>query len=494
MKWLLILAVVCLPFAASLAAVSPTFISYFPAPSVDETGCTKGDCFNGYGTFIYANGSRYVGNFSDGDPHGQGILYFSNGNRYLGDWAHNFREGQGKFIFVEGHEYTGGFYQNQFQGKGLMQYANGDSYDGEWAHDQPNGFGMYSFHTGDRYEGQFRSGKFNGEGTMFYKNGAQFKGHWMDNKKNGSGIFYDATGRSTSGEWVYGMPLDGPVPALTDSEALLVDAAEDAPLIAAPIARADAPPSAPVPVHIWAVVVGVATYPHMPSLRFTDDDAYQFFAFLKSPEGGALPDNQVKVLVDENATRDNILENMRSTFSQAGENDVVLFYFSGHGIEGAFVPEDFDGVNFRLYHEDIRQILESSRAKYKLVLGDACHSGTLFGMVEDENYMASRSLTQDMVERYYKAFESVDGGTALLMSSKGAEVSLEDSGLRSGVFSYYLIRGLKGEADTDGDKIVTIDELYTFVANKVSRYTAGAQTPIIAGHFDKRMPMSAVRE
>jgi hypothetical protein len=489
MKRLLILAVVCLPNAASLTAAPGTFTSYPPVSLADETGCAKGNCFNGYGTYIYANGSRYIGNFTGGDPHGEGILYFSNGNKYLGDWQHNVREGQGKFIFVEGHEYTGGFHQNQFHGKGLMNYANGDSYDGGWAHNHPNGFGKYVFHTGGRYEGQFRSGKFNGEGTMFYKNGSRFKGHWMDNKKNGSGTFYDAAGHANTGEWVYGKPLGGPVPAATGGEALRVDVADDAPPSAA-----GTPPSAAGPVRIWAVVVGVATYPHMPSLRFTDDDAYLFYAFLKSPEGGALPDNQVKVLVDDNATRDNILGNMRSTFSQADENDVVLFYFSGHGIEGAFVPEDFDGVNFRLYHEDIRQILESSKAKYKLVLGDACHSGTLFGMAHDENYMASRSLTQDMVGRYYDAFETVDGGTALLMSSKGAEVSLEDSGLRSGVFSYYLIRGLKGEADSDGDKIVTIDELYKYVFNKVSRYTAGAQTPIITGHYDKRMPMSAVRE
>ena len=492
MNRLLILAVVCLPNISAFPTAPLS--TYFSLPVVDETGCTKGNCFNCYGTYVYANGSRYIGYFSDGDPHGDGILYFANGNKYLGDWKHNVREGKGRFIFVEGHEYTGGFHRNQFQGKGLMKYANGDSYDGDWAHNQPNGYGKYSFHTGDRYEGQFRNGKFNGEGTMFYKNGSRFSGHWMNNKKNGRCIFYDPFGHSTAGEWVLGQSLDSPSPAATDVETLRVDVADDAPAKAALPASMDTPLTAAGAVRIWAVVVGVATYPHMPSLRFTDDDAYQFYAFLKSPEGGALPDNQVKVLVDDNATRDNILENMRTTFAQADENDVVLFYFSGHGIEGAFVPEDFDGVNYRLYHEDIRQILENSRAKYKLVVGDACHSGSLFGMTDAENLVAARSATGDMLDRYYKAFEKVDGGTALLMSSKGAEVSLEDSGLRSGVFSYYLIRGLKGGADSNGDKIVTISELYNYVFNKVSRYTAGAQTPVITGHYDESMPVSAVRE
>ena len=79
----------------------------------------------------------------------------------------------------------------------------------------------------------------------------------------------------------------------------------------------------------------------MPPLRYTDDDAYQVYAFLKSPEGGALPDKQVRILIDEQATRQNILDAMRTIFLRADENDVVMFYFSGHGLKGAsFIPVD----------------------------------------------------------------------------------------------------------------------------------------------------------
>ncbi|MBK9679001.1 MAG: caspase family protein [Saprospiraceae bacterium] len=58
---------------------------------------------------------------------------------------------------------------------------------------------------------------------------------------------------------------------------------------------------------IWTVVVGVARYEHMPALRYSDDDAYRIYAFLKSPEGRALKDDQIKILVDEDATRDKII-------------------------------------------------------------------------------------------------------------------------------------------------------------------------------------------
>mgnify|MGYP002397424274 CR=1 FL=1 len=455
--------------------------------------CVKGDCQNGYGTFHYANGNRYIGEFKDGCPHGQGILYCANGNKYLGHWEKNWRQGEGRYVFNEGHEYLGQFHRNQFHGKGTMRYANGDSYEGAWAQNLPNGHGTYAFRSGDRYEGQFADGRFSGGGTMYYRDGSRFTGRWRSSKKHGPGTFYDAKGTPRHGEWADGRALNASGNFRTDEEVFIIEnVEEEAPDVAG---RHDAAPAlvTAAPVRIWAVVVGIAAYEHLPSLRYTDDDAYLFYAFLKSPEGGALPDGQVKVLIDEAATRENVLAAMRNTLLKAGENDVVVFYFSGHGVEGAFIPADFDGYNYRLYHDEIRGILEQSKARHKIVLGDACHAGTL-SATDKSDLLATRAPVNQMLERYYKAFENSTGGMALFLSSKGAEVSLEDAGLRSGVFSYFLIRGLKGEADADGDKIVTIEELFTFVRTKVRAYTAGAQTPVLKGNFDHKMPVGAVRK
>jgi len=205
---------------------------------------------------------------------------------------------------------------------------------------------------------------------------------------------------------------------------------------------------------------------------------------LKSPEGGALPDNQLRVLIDENATKNRILKNMKEILLQADGNDVVLFYFSGHGLEGSFVPYDFDGFNNKLDHKDISAIMSKSRAKHKIVYGDACHSGSLLAM---------KAPVHQTLKRYYSEFERTKGGLALMMSSKSEEVSLEDGGLRSGIFSYYLIRGLKGEADRDKNKIVTIQEIYDYVYDEVQNYTAHAQTPTITGSFDRGMPVAVIR-
>ena len=80
------------------------------------------------------------------------------------------------------------------------------------------------------------------------------------------------------------------------------------------------------------------------------------------------------------------------------------------------------------------------------------------------------------------------------MSSKGEEYSLEDGGLRSGVFSYFLIRGLKGEANSNGDHIITIAELFNFVKTTVSIYTGKVQTPTLTGDFDANMPVAFIRQ
>ena len=94
---------------------------------------------------------------------------------------------------------------------------------------------------------------------------------------------------------------------------------------------------------IYALIIGAARYSHMPALRYADDDAYRLYAFLKSPEGGALPDEQIRILIDEDATKRNILASAEEVFARADENDVIIMYYSGHGLNGHFVPVDFDG-------------------------------------------------------------------------------------------------------------------------------------------------------
>jgi len=431
--------------------------------------CIEGNCVNGKGTLEYASGAKYIGEFKDGKIHGEGIFYYSDGRKYIGNWRENQRQGKGRFIGDDG-TYFGEFIANKFHGEGEINYKNGDRYVGRWINGLKHGQGVFYFKNGDRYEGEFLEGNFAGLGTMHYEDGSKYVGQWANGKRNGEGTFYAADGLVIKDTWTDGRRKG--------------ELAFDDPSALPPVDRNNA-------VKIWAVVVGVGTYEHMQSLRFTDDDAYQLYAFLKSPEGGALPDGQIRVLIDEAATYRNIKATMRQVLLRADENDVVLFYFSGHGLEGSFLAVDYDGVNNRIRHSEIRQIMDQSQAKHKIIIADACHSGSLDS---GKSYVAAKAPRLDAtLARYYRAFEDAQGGMALLMSSKSKEYSLEDGGLRSGIFSYYLVRGLKGEADNNSDHIVTITELYDFIHEKVRYYTAGVQTPILTGDYDEKMPVAVIR-
>jgi hypothetical protein len=456
------------------------------------TGEFSGNKIEGRGNMIYANGNRYEGTWHQNKQQGQGIFYFANGDRYEGTFYNGQSEGKGAMFYSDGSLYEGEWANNVRHGKGAMIFSDGEKVEGEWMNDQfvtgwsklafqgdtsnlrncntihcERGRGKYTYSDGSLYIGDFYYGQPEGIGTVFYVSGNRYEGGWKRHTPHGRGVMYYATGRQVGAIWDYGKPVkklfeqgeaEGPAPIVVEQD-------KD--------------------IKIWAVIVGAALYKHMPALRYTDDDAYQLYAFLKSPEGGALPDRQLKLLIDEDATHSNIMDAMRSTFLRADDNDVVLFYFSGHGLQGSFLPVDFDGYNNQLKHSDLKGILEQSRAKHKVVFADACHSGSLLAM---------KGPLKSVLQRYYKAFENTEGGMALLMSSKGEEYSLEDGGLRSGIFSHFLVKGLKGEADRDADMLVSIQELFDYVHKHVRMYTGNIQTPTLTGAFDPLMPVAAVRK
>ncbi|MDR1896891.1 MAG: caspase family protein, partial [Prevotellaceae bacterium] len=258
----------------------------------------------------------------------------------------------------------------------------------------------------------------------------------------------------------------------------------------------DTPPSAVAPqsvapdIKIWVVIVGVASYSGINSLNYTDDDAYKMYAFYKSPEGGSLPDTQIEVLIDEDATRKNIMTALDNIYSKATEKDVIIFYFSGHGSKEAFVTHEYDGERDSngdykgfLLHNELHNIFDKSPAKYKYIIADACHSGS----------SANKGPTGSGNATYYRAFEQAKGGFVMLLSSMGDEVSVETRGVRQGVFSHFLIRGLKGEADTNKDRMISVIELFEYVEPNVKRYTNNKQNPILFGDFNDVLPISVIK-
>jgi hypothetical protein len=428
--------------------------------------------------FAYADGSKYDGDFEDGELSGLGTWYFPNGDKYVGSFKDNYSHGEGTLYRADGSKMAGEWIEGEYVGDKMTNKEG----EGCIAGDCENGFGTYIFKDGEaKYIGAFENSLPNGEGICDYKNGERYQGEWAAGAFEGVGTLTLQDGTKVFGLWKAGTfmgkdhqgvfaetqtivePEDTRKPQNKVEDILIKEARE---------------------MKVWAVVIGVAAYSHMPVLRYTDDDAYRMYAFLKSPEGGALKDEQIRILIDEDATKANITSTMDEIFSQAGENDLVMLYFSGHGLKGSFLPIDFDGYNNKIHHEEINEIFKNSPAKYKLCIADACHSGSLFAM---------KGTVENALSNYYKTLAQAQAGTALIMSSKSEETSLESSGLRQGVFSHFLIRGLKGEADSDGNSVVTVQELFDFIGGNVRAYTGMRQSPVIKGDYDGKMTVAVKR-
>ena len=451
-----------------------------------QAGCISGDCKNGRGVFGYPNGSRYEGQFSSGQPDGWGSFFENDGAKYVGSFQNGMRHGNGTVYYPDENKLTGEWREGEFFGSSFIEKGQVGCVKG----DCRNGQGTYIYKNGEaKYTGRFKNNLPHGQGAVLYANGERYTGNWKLGSFDGFGTLYMRDGRKVAGYWAQGTyiskqnpnpPIDKPVIAQTEKP----KKTKPEPAKTQKPADLDAIRDA-ASTKVWAVIVGVASYNHMPALRYTDDDAYRMHSFLKSPEGGALSDAQIRILIDEDATKNKIKGAMEDIFSQAGPNDLIMLYYSGHGLKGAFIPIDFDGFNNRLDHEEVSAIFSRSPAKYKLCIADACHSGSLLAM--------KSANVGNVLNNYYKTLSNAAAGTALIMSSKSEETSLESSGLRQGVFSHFLIRGLKGEADADKNKVVTVDELYAYIERNVKEYTGNRQSPIIKGDYDGKMTVGVVR-
>ncbi|MBO4645560.1 MAG: caspase family protein [Bacteroidales bacterium] len=231
----------------------------------------------------------------------------------------------------------------------------------------------------------------------------------------------------------------------------------------------------------YAVIVGINQYSssQVQNLQCTVNDAVAFSNYLKSENGGSVPAGNIYLLTNNQATRSNILSAMDKAFGRATDADRIIFFFSGHGFQDHFVAYDTDaddyyGVVRALSFSDVKAKFKSSKAKTKLIFADACFAGS---------FKTTSNATHPSTSTSFK-----DVQVAVMMSCKDDEVSRENKeSLNHGVFTYYLLQGLKGGADEDGNGRIIMYEIFKYVHDHVSKYTSNNQTPVMYGNFDIRL-------
>ncbi len=241
----------------------------------------------------------------------------------------------------------------------------------------------------------------------------------------------------------------------------------------------------------YALVVGIGPYGNLPEtswLNYAERDADAIYRILISQEGGNFRAENVHRLIGERATLANLTRELEEWLpSVSKEGDRVLIYFAGHGFvydaRAYLAPYDFhpDDIASTGYPMDrLGEVIGSKiQASDKILLTDSCHSGAITPTAAGENNQAINRSLLDLSSSMF-----------LLSASRDRESSYEgpDWGGGHGVFTYFVVQGLGGQADTSEDGVVTADELAEYVRTEVRRATKAKQTPTSdRGSFDPEM-------
>lgn len=217
---------------------------------------------------------------------------------------------------------------------------------------------------------------------------------------------------------------------------------------------------------VYLVSVGIADYPGTSmDLTLPAKDA-QTITWLYSKNTSM----QYCQLLNEEATKAKIIAAMNKVFAMAGANDIVVFFYSGHGYPGGFCA--YDG---NLDYKEVRDAMARSKCKNKMIFADACYSGRI--------RTNGSSASPSEVAAAKKA------NVMLFLSSRSDETSIERKDMKNGFFTTYLQKGLRGGADANRDRVITAKELFNYVHANVVRLSGGEQHPVMWGKFPDNMPV-----
>jgi uncharacterized caspase-like protein len=255
----------------------------------------------------------------------------------------------------------------------------------------------------------------------------------------------------------------------------------------------------------WAIIIGISKYKdNRLHLKYAHRDAEEFYNVITKPSGGGFEVSHICKLIDEEATSDNINKALRSFLKKPAKDDLVLIYFACHGAydpdrpKNVYLlpyntdPEDISGtaVPMREIDDSLSDNLDSEKV---VIIADACHSASIGKGIGGGRRSTSINSTA-VVNRYLENVSKSRGGIALLTSAQSNEVALEDEkwGEGHGVFTYYLLEGMRGNADVSPqDGIVTVGELFEYVRENVKKATDNLQHPTIGPNvFDENLPMA----
>jgi caspase domain-containing protein len=268
------------------------------------------------------------------------------------------------------------------------------------------------------------------------------------------------------------------------------DAAGNLTRLILPVRRREAAVSSQFRGRKYAVVIGVSKYRFpgdgLNNLDYADADARSIRDFLQKPQGGNFSASDILYLENDQATILSVRSALQRFLPRAGPEDLIFLFIAGHGSPDPYAPGNLyflmhdtkiaDMPNTGLPMSELQQLLDNSvRAQRVVMFIDTCHSAGISG----KELVTGRQLvqTENNIFNLYAANLFRETGRAVLTSSDVNEISRESNkwGGGHGIFTWALLEGLGGAADTNTDHFITAGELFDFVSNRVRIETAFRQ-------------------
>lgn len=226
----------------------------------------------------------------------------------------------------------------------------------------------------------------------------------------------------------------------------------------------------------FALVIGNTEYtdPGLSQLTAPGKDAEDFARVLKNQEICAF--DSVNVLLNQPSYI--VGEAIDEFFDQKKNDDLLILYFSGHGVrdeQGALYLAVKNTNRARLRATAIRSdfihdVMDQSRSKRQVLILDCCNSGAFA-----QGTKAATGVSIGTASAFKAGY-----GRIILTASDSTQFAWEGDKVigetDNSLFTHFLVKGLEGEADLNSDGCVTVDELYDYAYEKV-KFATPKQTP-----------------
>ncbi len=237
-----------------------------------------------------------------------------------------------------------------------------------------------------------------------------------------------------------------------------------------------------------AIIIGIADYKNLPRADYANDDARVFYDY--AIRGLGVRAENIKLLVDGDAGQGEILKTFKTWLpSRVKSTTDVYVYYSGHGLPSAdgqnlyFLPQlaDRDLIeDTAVAQSRINAAIQAAKPKSVTIFLDSCYSGaarTGQTLLASARPISLKANTQTFPSDF-----------TVFTASTAEQISSSSNELKHGIFSYYLMRGMEGDADTNKDGKITTGEMHSYLLDNVTRQASLAnrvQQPQLVGDANR---------